>query len=195
MMKGSKAWYEVYEKSIYAIEREILTDNQQYVEGEFAKRMRGDFDTHFFGTKGGAFSPSRINIVIGWIILFVWCGCLFFSLYNLNNRVQLSELALDRRTILIEIGLVIVVALIVPLLIKPFIKSSPLLRKKDRGYVLDFCMNLLDNSVKRWVLFGVIVILMSLFYSTLGFILLFVFAISLLYSWIVPRYDKFVEEE
>lgn len=84
MMKGSKAWYEVYEKSIYAIEREIFQDNQQYVEGEFAKRMRGDFTKAFIGFDGGAFSPSKINILIGWIILIVWGFCGFFSLNNLN---------------------------------------------------------------------------------------------------------------
>ncbi len=188
MMKGSKAWYEVYEKSIYAIEREIFQDNQQYVEGEFAKRMRGDFTKAFIGFDGGAFSPSKINILIGWIILIVWGFWGFFSLYNLNfdviDKPEIQKLC-------VYLGIIVVLSVLTPIIIKPFITSSPLLRKKDRGYVWKFCMHL----IKYCILFGEFLLFMSLTYSTLGIIILIVFVISLLYRWIVPYYKQYVVEE
>ena len=83
MTKGSKAWYEVYEKSIYAIESEIFKrNNKKYVMGEWAKRMNSDYDLAFWTNKPGSFSPSKINMVIGKIMIIVWTLCESYSIIN-----------------------------------------------------------------------------------------------------------------
>jgi len=121
MMKGSKAWYEVYEKSIYAIECEIFKDsNKKYIEGEFAKRMSKNFNNNFFDNKSGAFSPSKINMVIGWIMLIVWCICGFFGMYNLNFSVLEVPALTDS---LLCIGVVIVVTVVLQWVISFFYKK------------------------------------------------------------------------
>lgn len=78
MGKGSKAWYERYEKAISAFEK-----NERYVSNEVSniggfqcqnldKYENIEINNCLFSTSGGAFSPSRINIAIGQIALIVW---------------------------------------------------------------------------------------------------------------------------
>ncbi len=128
MMKGSKAWYEVYEKSIYAIEREIFEiENGKYVMGKFAKKMRGDFGLDFWSNKPGAFSPSKINIVIGWVLLFVWGICEGCSIYNLMVCKQHLNVSMS---LLIYFFITAIIIVIIQILIKTWIKSKPLLPQK-----------------------------------------------------------------
>ncbi|MDO4707862.1 MAG: hypothetical protein Q4A61_05530 [Porphyromonadaceae bacterium] len=71
MAKGSKAWYEVYERRICDIEEEenlnIPSDN----------RMGADctpwsLDSNLFTTKPGRYSVSKLNILIGIILMITW---------------------------------------------------------------------------------------------------------------------------
>lgn len=81
MGKGSKAWYEMYEKAIYKIEH-----SPKYANLIINSEMKGDAISHgdidvpdkisnsLWNTKAGAYSPSKINIVIGqisFVILFL----------------------------------------------------------------------------------------------------------------------------
>ncbi len=196
MMKGSKAWYEVYEKSIYAIEREIFQDNQQYVEGEFAKRIRGDFDTHLFGTKGGAFSPSRINIVIGWIILFVWCGCLFFSVYNLLLDYDPFELHLKWDNVLTGISFVVVFIILMPFIIRHFIKSTPLIgNENDKVSIIGFVKYLITPLIEKLSSCALCVLFVSLLVCCIIWcsyaILLWLIPITCLVIWLYDKYQDF----
>ena len=89
MMKGSKAWYEVYERAIIAMDTqhgwllpEELLDSgggfkyhrlPGYKKPEsFLKPNENAFDDEIFSSKGGYFSPSKINIVIGQVSLVFW---------------------------------------------------------------------------------------------------------------------------
>lgn len=138
MMKGSKAWYEVYEKSIYAIEREIFEiENGKYVMGKFAKKMRGDFGLDFWSNKPGAFSPSKINILIGWVLLFAWGICEVCSIYNFMICKQLTI----SMSIFISICIASIIIFIAPILIRLWVKSKPLLSQeiyKSRNICKDF---------------------------------------------------------
>ena len=70
MGKGSKAWYEKYEKALYNIERDdrfinsevSLLDESELMHGSLSN---GDINKRLFSTDGGNYSPSRINILIG----------------------------------------------------------------------------------------------------------------------------------
>ena len=160
LMKGSKAWYEVYEKSIYEIETEIFKGkNEKYIEGEFAKKMRKNYSNSFIGTSGGAFSPSKINIVIGWILLIVWCCCGIFSLYNLLYTLQLCKSQFTKsfnddfwQVSIISVLAIIGISIITICIIKKFVKSKPLLMDEGKKYSrLKFCKYLFSKFTK-WII-------------------------------------------
>ncbi|MBM6671177.1 MULTISPECIES: RipA family octameric membrane protein [Bacteroidaceae] len=79
MGKGSKAWYEKYEKALYNIERDITystkivardMDDAELVHGSLPRPV--PLDANLFTTNAGKFSVSRINIAIGQISMIVW---------------------------------------------------------------------------------------------------------------------------
>ena len=96
MSKGSKAWYEMYEKAIGAFEvndqyvdpsllntgeKELENDRNLKAIGGFRFANLKSFDKQgepddiksgLFNCKGGAYSPSKINIAIGQIALILW---------------------------------------------------------------------------------------------------------------------------
>lgn len=86
MMKGSKAWYEVYERAIIAMDtqkdwifnRELLECGAGFKHHRLPgykfvnKNDKPQFCDCLFSTKGGCYSPSKINIVIGQISLVIW---------------------------------------------------------------------------------------------------------------------------
>ena len=78
MAKGSKAWYEVYAKAISDFEEEFkheLGIPQIYLMG---KDMEKKDDDGFYCNKkisnidSGAYSVSKLNILIGWVFLITW---------------------------------------------------------------------------------------------------------------------------
>lgn len=137
MAKGSKAWYEVYEHAIFEIEHnstyasEIVTSKMQedrVIHGEVISFEKPD--NSLFTMKAGAFSPSKINIMIGQIS---------FCVLLLAYISQTALMSLSHSFILLKDGLTTFLLLIIPLLIvlclschliKPSVHSSYL----DKGY-------------------------------------------------------------
>ena len=84
MAKGSKAWYEVYAKAISDFEEEFkheLGIPQIYLMGKvdfLDKDMEKKDDDGFYCNKkisnidSGAYSVSKLNILIGWVFLITW---------------------------------------------------------------------------------------------------------------------------
>ncbi|MCS2335518.1 hypothetical protein [Bacteroides sp. BFG-606] len=84
MAKGSKAWYEVYAKAISDFEEEFkheLGIPQIYLMGKvdfLDKDMEKKDDDGFYYNKklsnidSGAYSVSKLNILIGWVFLITW---------------------------------------------------------------------------------------------------------------------------
>lgn len=80
MGKGSKAWQEKYERTLFLFVENV--ENWNSTVSGLAKhgithgRLRGveaeRFDNGIFNFKAGAYSPSKINIMIGQISLFFW---------------------------------------------------------------------------------------------------------------------------
>lgn len=84
MAKGSKAWYECYEKAVTAIEKELVSTPCEKLYSGFGYRYRPffggiDLDNSIFSSKGGAYSPSKINIALGQLSFFIWTG--IFSIH------------------------------------------------------------------------------------------------------------------
>lgn len=112
MAKASKAWYERYEEAIERFEQ-----NQYYVNDDviFSKLKVdgkedkiecpiGGFQYHklkgytspktndfLLSCKGGAYSPSRLNIAIGQISFFLWSITTCIHFYISINNFQLNE--------------------------------------------------------------------------------------------------------
>lgn len=78
MGKGSKAWYEVYESAIYALEtnKDYTTNQASEIGGFSYPKLPGyrgvDISNNLFSTKAGEFSVSKLNIAIGQVFMALW---------------------------------------------------------------------------------------------------------------------------
>ena len=87
MAKGSKAWYELYENAIVALAnryRDSFETDIHRLEGRKWEKIEGfewpDISDSLLNTKGGAYSPSKINAAIGFVSLGVWIVLAFVHL-------------------------------------------------------------------------------------------------------------------
>ncbi len=78
MAKGSKAWYEVYEKAIFAIEKDEKYATKKATQfGGFSYYELDQFESidinnSLLSSMAGQFSVSRINIGLGQLFLILW---------------------------------------------------------------------------------------------------------------------------
>ena len=115
MSKGSKAWYEMYERAINAFEansdyvEKLLLDSGKQIKKDayshkaiggfrfdnlqgFSNRdARKDICSCLFSCKGGAYSPSKINIAIGQIALVLWGVALVSHFVLARNEFHVNE--------------------------------------------------------------------------------------------------------
>ena len=97
MAKGSKAWYEVYEKKIELLESEIeIPDNYKNKKKNNDQVMPEKMDKCLISTKSGPYSVSKINIIIGiilqaiWFILFVFHAIFHFKNIDIQTFVVIA---------------------------------------------------------------------------------------------------------
>ena len=80
MAKGSKAWYEKYEDAIWRIEHDAdYTSDlvkglilKGLIHGSLSSLNSDRISNNIFDTRGGAYSVSRINIVLGQMAFVIW---------------------------------------------------------------------------------------------------------------------------
>lgn len=83
LAKASKAWVEVYERAIVAIEKRMTKTLNRYIGFQYNNISfypQGGgylFDESVHSTKGGMFSPSRINVFIGIISLYIMFSLMY----------------------------------------------------------------------------------------------------------------------
>lgn len=92
MAKGSKAWYEIYEDSIAKIsDIDGFWDHQsikdvykksidEFTFGNLSLKKETKCDQCLFSTNGGAFSVSKINIMIGIVLFILYIGLFIFHI-------------------------------------------------------------------------------------------------------------------
>lgn len=152
MAKGSKAWYERYEKAIDAFDY-----NEKYVADEVINTGVKTYENHtkpiggfqypnleyyekpdvkdcIFSCKGGAYSPSKINIAIGQIAFVGWCLAFGIHYYLSTQDFQLNEAVIKKHISLFL--LILFIAILIMIFISGcfsrfWMKSSIL--RKDRG--------------------------------------------------------------
>lgn len=68
MAKGSKAWYEIHERKIHEIEKEL------YIPETYRMKPGApwDLDDSLLSNEAGCYSVSRINILLGQVLLIFW---------------------------------------------------------------------------------------------------------------------------
>lgn len=130
MAKGSKAWYEMYEQAIYKIEH-----SEKYASKVVINDMASDAVVHgdienpkeinncLSSTKAGAYSPSKINVMIGQlsfgVLLIAYLAQTIFMAcvveYNIINSLS---------TVLIVIIPLLVVLCFSCCFVKARVKSS-----------------------------------------------------------------------
>jgi hypothetical protein len=132
MAKGSKRWYERYEKSICLIIDDPDLENRVFSfphqpEGKKGVPMHGyleeaDCDDSLFSTSAGYYSVSRVNIAIGqvamviWRLLFILHTLYFFIQILSGNPIQaLSRTPWMNITIFI-VGVIVCILGIIPLI-------------------------------------------------------------------------------
>lgn len=90
MFKGSKAHYELYERAITDFEEKKLGIEKEFIMGRF--NYNAPIDECIFSTNGGKYSPSRINIFIGQMSLFLWILAGLVHVYNISNYDLMKKL-------------------------------------------------------------------------------------------------------
>lgn len=131
MAKASKAWYEVYESAISKFEYQHFKKiNLPYenIMGEmiFQKDQRND---SIFSTKGGAFSPSKINIAIGQISLIIWIIVMIsHSVYNITI-IHLTENHIINTVLTIAIPLITII-IVIYINLSKYVKSGFLIHNE-----------------------------------------------------------------
>ena len=107
MTKGSKAWVEFFEGHIGCIKfkknREMFfseelverLENKEYIpyNGSYPQKFQHGWSNSILSTSGGAFSPSRINVVIG-IVSFMLFSLLELIMFGIVLREAVSSLVL-----------------------------------------------------------------------------------------------------
>ena len=79
MFKGSKAQYELCERAIANYEQRELNIPYGYAMGTL-RYNDIEFNNNLLSTKAGKFSPSKINIFIGQVSLWLWIVCFIFHM-------------------------------------------------------------------------------------------------------------------
>lgn len=131
MAKASKAWYEVYESAISKFEYQHFKKiNLPYenIMGEmiFQKDQRND---SIFSTKGGAFSPSKINIAIGQISLIIWIIVIIsHSVFNITI-IHLTENHIINTVLTIAIPLITII-IVLYINLSKYVKSGFLIHNE-----------------------------------------------------------------
>lgn len=126
MAKGSKAWYEVYEEKIKDIENEKDLNIDPKYKYDSKCQVR-DLDHNLFKTNPGQYSASKINILIGRLIMWTWIAdILIHSIIYINLTYKETVI-----TLLCIIPIIIMITMILILLNDNIWTKSNALKKKE----------------------------------------------------------------
>ena len=122
MEKGSKAWYEKYEDAIWRIEHDpdYTSDLVKglilkgLVHGSLPSLSSDRVSNNIFNTRGGAYSVSRINIVLGQMAFVIWAVILLVHYILCFTADETQEFLRNHCLIVIPIllGIIIIGGLI-----------------------------------------------------------------------------------
>ena len=134
MAKGSKAWYEIHERRIRKIEKKLQFPHEY--------RMRPgapwDINDSLFSCQPGSYSVSRINILLGQILLIAWevtlCTHITFSIMLIWSTSNYS--ILTKRSIIIFFTLLPFTQLYLLHRLKKAAHSHAIITPEEDGWIL-----------------------------------------------------------
>ena len=85
MAKASKAWYEIYEKRIDKIEEELQVEDKYRMQPGSPWTLNDSL----FSRAPGAYSVSKINILLGQILLVIWW--LAFGIHSISDILNFQS--------------------------------------------------------------------------------------------------------
>ncbi len=141
MAKGSKAWYERYEKAIHhfleiagvdtAEKKGELFENGAdkiiaFAYGKDFKKYSDPVSSWLWNTKGGSYSPSRINIALGHLSLLIWVTLSSIHIAVAKGFVvsKVSEQSIEVSVPVVMIMVLVFTPLLVLIYSKQFLKSN-----------------------------------------------------------------------
>lgn len=156
MAKGSKAWYERYERAIDAFDYNkeyvndevigtgdnVRDDGTRPVGGFQYPNLKGydkpEIKDCIFSCKGGAYSPSKINIAIGQIAFVIWCLAFGIHYYLSIRDFQLDEEFIKESipSLLLGLFIVILILIFVSIWVSDFWMKSSTLEKENHSIKL-----------------------------------------------------------
>lgn len=113
MSKGSKAWYEQYEKVIEVfLEYEKENINKYFLSGQYNKIFKCGIETNdaLWNTKAGSYSVSRVGIFIGQFSLFIWMVLLGVHIYlyiKSVTNIQIEQMHPETIILLLGFGFIL----------------------------------------------------------------------------------------
>ena len=129
MAKGSKAWYEIYERRIHNIEQETtLNIPKKY---RMDKEAPWTLDNSLLSRKPGAYSVSRINILLGQVLWVIWIVA--FTSHLIKLSIFESQTKPELRPIIsIGITFALAIELTIPHLLENWVQSGAILARPTR---------------------------------------------------------------
>lgn len=125
MAKGSKAWYEVYERRICEIEEEAdLKIPEKYRMG--AACSPWELDSNLLTKKAGRYSVSKLNVMIGVVLLVAWL--VIFAIHYVAGILGYCKMGTDccPHVIILTLIPVIFMVILITSLCNAWARSSSL---------------------------------------------------------------------
>lgn len=147
MARGLKAWYEVYENAIWEIEsskNEFKYPHQYTINNYWCmKESKCFIQKWLFDPK--PFSPSKIVILIGWLLISIWLFALAISLYK---YLTIERCTCNCGCIHIQFwwSVIIIVLIILILCVNRWLLKSSTLRDREHNEIYKKIRNDIDNK-------------------------------------------------
>ena len=131
MAKGSKAWYEVYEKKIFDIEEQ---SELNIPEGHRMKPkgILRELDQCLFSNHGGRYSVSKLNILIGRVLLINWTIVLIIhyigALFDFDHNVCRNCIV---NTVILTIIPIVFITILLTACFNQWAKSKALIKEGE----------------------------------------------------------------
>ena len=132
MFKGSKAQFELYERAIANYEQKELKIPYGYAMGTL-RHNEIEFNDCLLNTKAGSFSPSKVNILIGQVSLWIWIIC-----FVIHMLIDLDILHSLEKGYSFVFGIITFIVIGLLLCYYKGIKSSYLSEDNEKKYIESF---------------------------------------------------------